>query len=1612
MGHMFGRTQKRIIYSLFVGVVTLFLTASASLSYTGPNRPATTCAYPNNTIKLMSQRGNRDNNSCNVFVVGEIWCNDPSASWNLYPKLPFAYQACESYPTLWIDEATMPTFIYSPPATVSGSISCSSQGTNGWCKSGSATFSANEPMSGQQITVIEAGAIGTVCSINASSGSCTVSPPDGDFSGVNFWAVSSYGDTSTSSQISWKFDRVPPSLSISNPPAPDGNNGWYRTLSPTYVVSGSDATSGLASASFSDGTTTKTISTDGTFSLTATATDNAGNTASSVYSVKKDNTNPTANIPTNPDGNNGWYKTSPPAFSIIGSDVTSGVASALFNDGNPTKTVTAEGITTITGRVFDNAGNQISISKDISKDTVSPTLSVSPSDLPDGNNGWYRNILPTFTLTSSDSTSGISTSRFDSNGSTSWTAGGEQNYTLVARATDKAGNVTIVNTPVKIDKTPPEVFVIRTNVAPWIAEDGSWHSNALTLSIQTSDSNSGIESAVFNNGQPTMTISSDGTYTVTATTTDNAGNSSSKTITLNVDSSAPSLLLSPTPLSDGLNGWYRAISPSLSPLATDSGSGIMSVFFDDQPSLNNPTRTYSTDGVYSESATAKDKLGNAAHASTTIKKDSTPPIITIQSSPDGSNGWYVTKPTLSLTSSDATSGISTALFSNGLPTYTITGADGFYSLHATAIDNAGNSTNADESLQVDTTAPNLSFNQTPDGKNGWFVTFPTFTLTANDSTSGLNGTALFNNGQPTFGISTDGIFSVGAHASDLAGNSTSIAKNMSVDTTPPTVSFNVPYVPDGQNGWYITKPSITLDSTDVTSGVATALFDTGNTSLTVTDGTQTLSATAEDKAGNKKSITGTINVDTVLPTMSPTTSGSGSNGWYNTDITVYANASDSISGIEKTEHRVDGGAWVNGDSSTITSNGNHTVDFRATDKAGLIFIISTSVDVDRTPPSISYSENGTTGENGWYISPVVLSINSNDSLSGIDTTEYRVNNGTWTSGNTVSLSEGTPLVESRSTDKAGNISPIYDTNSLNIKIDTTNPTINPSISGTKGLQEWYTSDVIISSNASDSTSGINFTEYRIDGGNWQIGDSPSITENGSHTIDFRTTDNAGRTSTDTISFVVDKTPPSVSFTPTGSIGNNGWYVGTVDLLINVSDDNSGVSSTEYRIDGGTWTNGNDLTLSEGNHTVEARSTDNAGNISVVSSAETIAINVDTTNPGITIELNGTQGLNSWFVSSTEVLANATDATSGIALTEYRLDNGAWQTGNKFTVSLDSISHTVDARVTDKAGNSASTTRSFKLDTTIPLSTFIYPPEGQGIKATGIVNFTGKSIDTLSGLRTTEMSLDNGKSWSSLPNTDGEWNYSWNTSNIPDGVYTVMVRASDNAGNVEHTAKVQVNVGNLPPVVEINSSWWFWETGYVKIEKRQIDIRDASLRISCSPSHPDVVVSYNSNNIPSEIKWDKRCGDGVVAASGNYFVTVQVCDVFNHCSSASGTIKIPFISIPVPTWTPTAKPTATPIQTYVYVYSSPTVTPRATSTTVPTATSTSTPAWPKDEIKPTMNPTSTSMPTRIPVDVEKTDYSLNILWMSILCGLLLIFLLVLFFLWRRRKKNKDEKNSEN
>jgi len=154
------------------------------------------------------------------------------------------------------------------------------------------------------------------------------------------------------------------------------------------------------------------------------------------------------------------------------------------------------------------------------------------------------------------------------------------------------------------------------------------------------------------------------------------------------------------------------------------------------------------------------------------------------------------------------------------------------------------------------------------------------------------------------------------------------------------------------------------------------------------------------------------------------------------------------------------------------------------------------------------------------------------------------------------------------------------------------------------------------------------------------------TSTGTYTINITAADDSGNSDSDASeTLTVDATPPV-----TDDNAPSGWQNTNFDITLTCNDAN-GCSSTQYRINGGAWTTGTTISITtEGNHTIEYNSTDNAGN---VEATHTIYAALDKTLPTTTD--NAPSG---WQTTNFDITLNCNDATSGCDVVAYRINGGA------------------------------------------------------------------------------------------------------------------------------------------------------------------------------------------------------------------------------------------------------------------------------------------------------------------------------------------------------------------
>lgn len=204
-------------------------------------------------------------------------------------------------------------------------------------------------------------------------------------------------------------------------------------------------------------------------------------------------------------------------------------------------------------------------------------------------------------------------------------------------------------------------------------------------------------------------------------------------------------------------------------------------------------------------------------------------------------------------------------------------------------------------------------------------------------------------------------------------------------------------------------------------------------------------------------------------------------------------------------------------------------------------------------------------------------------------------------------------------------------------------------------------------------------------------DHPSLTSNnGTVRVKFEyPSDGAGFhdpsiADTWVLALPADTQAPDVSPTvASGTVGSAGWYRSDVTVGVQAADNRTATPVVEVR-DGAAWAPyaGPVVVTGDGEHEVAVRARDEAGN---VSPARSVTVGIDTTAPVTT--LTATPGAGIEGADSASLAFAATDATSGVATTSYRLDGGPWTEVGSSPVPVTGFGdHVVEFASTDQAGN--------------------------------------------------------------------------------------------------------------------------------------------------------------------------------------------------------------------------------------------------------------------------------------------------------------------------------------
>ncbi len=431
----------------------------------------------------------------------------------------------------------------------------------------------------------------------------------------------SYSGRQTEARVGevW-YDFKAPDVSLS---APSSSSGWY-TAPVAVDVSTSDPDSGVGSVNCTPAAKVITagqeyevdVSSQGTTTVSCTATDNAGNaSAPESKTIEIDSSGPptvTVTPPAPVHGLNGWYNAadlSPVDVTVDatkpsgGSSITAiaclldGLSLDLADTsgiGSTSASATApveggDGTKTLSCTATDEAGQTSSPgTADVKLDATLPSLDGTPTTSPNSN-GWYDHDVVVH-WTCSDGASGILGGSCPAN---SLITGEGTNLTASTSVSDVAGNVSNQTSPaVKIDRTAPVVTVVTPSV---VHGTNGWFNAQDALPVQvgvTADDSAGGASGVSSidctlDGSPVavvsgrVAVSGDGIHHLSCTSTDKAGNTSpagaaGSTSTVKIDATAPSFSAALAPANPAATGWYNASTgaPTASYTCSDATSGI------------------------------------------------------------------------------------------------------------------------------------------------------------------------------------------------------------------------------------------------------------------------------------------------------------------------------------------------------------------------------------------------------------------------------------------------------------------------------------------------------------------------------------------------------------------------------------------------------------------------------------------------------------------------------------------------------------------------------------------------------------------------------------------------------------------------------------------------------------------------------------------------------------------------------------------------------------------------------------------------------------------------------------------------------------------------------
>ena len=279
----------------------------------------------------------------------------------------------------------------------------------------------------------------------------------------------------------------------------------------------------------------------------------------------------------------------------------------------------------------------------------------------------------------------------------------------------------------------------------------------------------------------------------------------------------------------------------------------------------------------------------------------------------------------------------------------------------------------------------------------------------------------------------DGVYSVTLTAWNDVGQSTTITKDVVVDSDAPTTAATLEGMM-GLESWYVSDVLVTITGVDEGGGVAAIRWSIDGSAFTNyvapfriwDDGEHVIEHYAIDASGNVGPTSSVaFRVDRTAPEvqLEVLNGTEGRAGWYVSDVIVALRASGGASGLTNLSYGFGPVANLTYEEALlIATDGNHTLRYAATDAAGNVAQGAFSILRDTTLPDVHGNESGLVDGSGWYVGNVTVNLTAVDQHSGVRHLNASVDGGPWFEvvGPFDIEGEGVHTLNVTATDLAGN----------------------------------------------------------------------------------------------------------------------------------------------------------------------------------------------------------------------------------------------------------------------------------------------------------------------------------------------------------------------------------------------------------------------------------------------------------------------------------------------------------------------------------------------------------------------------------------------------------------